>query len=690
MNKLSKRIFIRIILSVSISAISLFVILSITDKYQVNLLNKERSSSTALFCYYDLDKDGNSEKLHLDKNNSGRIGLIVYTKDKIIDHWNFKGEWGIINKPFLGDFDNDGKDEVFLFSRIKDSLYIHCIDPINNKIEFQNKAITKVYEIHGRYDFNIFTGVLYDMDYDGIKEVYFSIGTGYSTRPRNLFVYNFIKDTVIRSPESCAALYSPIIAYDLNDDTIPEFFCSTYAIGNCNLSRDYSDQYSWLMVFNSEMEFKFPPVSIDAYPAITEFTPFDTGDNKYILALHLYIGTKNFPSFLALFDNKGRIIRKRNIEYKQTWKGAILISNDDDYKTTYLLKANGKVFKIDTSLNIKKHYSLPKISSPSHFQKLDIDENGKDEYIFTGQNSNQFVITRHDFNHPVSVSLADNFKFPLFSLKKSNQSSSELFLDTEEYSYYFSYGKSLAYKYWYFLLIINAMFIYLFFYITTKVKEYRKLKISNTEKKISELQLKSFQNQIDPHFTFNILETFGNLITEKNAEKASFIFNNYTKILKSAIINSDRVFIPLKEELSFVKSYLDLERYRYNHKFNYQFNIQKGLNENIIIPKMLVHIFVENAIKHGIRHLDSDGIIKIEVYHKNGSYNINIEDNGVGREKAKKCVNFSTGKGLDILNQILELYYKLYKHKITYNIIDLYNNKEASGTQVKIQIPVKN
>lgn len=687
MKKLSKKIHVKIVLSVTISVISLFIILSITNKYQITLLNKKRSSP-AVFYYHDLDKDGNSEKLLFLKNNLGRVGLIVYTKDKIIDHWNFDGEWGRATKPFIGDFDNDGTDEVFLFSRIKDSIYMHCVDPINNRIDFQNKAITKVYEIHGRYDFSIYPGVLYDMDYDGIKEAYFSINTGYSTTPRNLFAYNFIKDTVIKSPESCAPLLSPI-AYDLDSDTIPEFFSSTLAVGNCDFTRDYSDQYSWVMVFNPDLSFKFEPIPFNAYSSYTNVGLINQKE-KFVFVFHHYRGTKEHSSLMALVNSKGSIYKIRHLDKNFKIPLFELINDPRDYSYIYLINEIGDVFKIDTSLNIKKHASVPNISSLSYLQKFDIDGDGKEEFIFHGQNKNQFVIARHDFKHSVSVSLADNLKHPLFSVKKSNQSTSELFLDTDEYSYYFSYRKSLIYNYWYLLLIINTLFIYLIFYMINKIKEYKKLKIRDTEKKISELQLRSFQNQIDPHFTFNILQIFGYLINEKNTEKAGFIFNNYTKILKSTIINSDRVFIPLKEELDFVKSYLDLEVFRNNHKFNYQFNMQKELNENMIIPKMLVHIFVENAIKHGVMHLDSDGIIKIGVSRKNGSYNINIEDNGIGREKAKEFAGFSTGKGLKIIDEILVLYNKLHRINISHEIIDLKDNGKPSGTLVKIKIPTNN
>jgi len=688
MSRLSKKTFIYIILSISLSIILLVIILSVTDKYHISLLDKERSTPIVLYYYHDLDSDGNSEKLFFQKNNNGRVGLIVYENDKVINHWNFEGDWGRNNKPFIGDFDNDGKDEVFLFSRIKDTLYIHCVDPINNKIEFQNKAITKVHEIWGKYDYSIYPGVLYDMDYDGVKEIYFSINTGYSTKPRNLFVYNFLKDTILKSPESCTPMFLPI-AYDFDDDTVPELFCSTNAFGNCDFSRKYSDQYSWLMVFNPDLSFKFDPIPFNIYPSTTRVGIINEKDN-FVFVFNYYVGIEKHSSLMALVNSKGLMCKTKYLN--EDFKSSLfeIINDPLDYSFIYLINKTGEVFKIDASLNIKRHSRIPELSYPNNYYKFDIDNDGRDEYIFSGKLLNKFIITRHDFRNAISVSLEKRKRnISLFSLKQENSVNTQLCLDTEEYFYHFSYGKALVHNYWYFFLVINTIFIYLIFYIVTKIKEYRKLKIKDTQRKISELQIKSFQNQIDPHFTFNLLESFGSLIHEHNTEKANFIFINYTKLLKSTIINSDRVFIPLKEELDFVKSYLDLEMFRYNNKFSYQINVCDEECGQIIIPKMLVHIFAENSIKHGIKHLEGNGKLDINGYRKNGTFIIQVIDNGVGRKKAKEYASFSTGKGLESINQILDLYYNLYKIKINYQINDLEKDSKPLGTQVDINIPLK-
>jgi LytS/YehU family sensor histidine kinase len=200
--------------------------------------------------------------------------------------------------------------------------------------------------------------------------------------------------------------------------------------------------------------------------------------------------------------------------------------------------------------------------------------------------------------------------------------------------------------------------------------------------------MKSIMNQLDPHFTFNIFFSFSNLINEKDTERANYIFDKYAGLLKTSVINSANVQISLREELDFVASYLELEKFRYSDKFTFQINIRESINDQIAIPKMIVHIFVENAIKHGIRHLNSGGKLKIDGTQNNGTIEISIQDNGIGRVKAKEIGSASTGKGLVIIGEIIENYNKLYNHRISYKINDLYENDQAAGTKVQIRIPV--
>lgn len=148
------------------------------------------------------------------------------------------------------------------------------------------------------------------------------------------------------------------------------------------------------------------------------------------------------------------------------------------------------------------------------------------------------------------------------------------------------------------------------------------------------------------------------------------------------MLNSERIITTLAEEVEYVKNYLDLERFRLNEKFDYEINFDKELDQTIRIPRMLIHTFIENAIKHGIKHLEENGKIEI-LGNKKGNYiTIKIIDNGIGRTSAGELRNNSTGKGLRIIDQIIDLYYKLENKKISYEIFD----REKQGTEVVVTV----
>jgi len=104
---------------------------------------------------------------------------------------------------------------------------------------------------------------------------------------------------------------------------------------------------------------------------------------------------------------------------------------------------------------------------------------------------------------------------------------------------------------------------------------------------------------------------------------------------------------------------------------------------------MLLHAFVENAVKHGLRHLKSKGFLRILINKSGLTYSIDIIDNGIGRNNAREYALQDTNKGLEIIDNILELYYNLYKKKIQYEVIDI-GEKDGGGTHIKIVLPVSN
>jgi hypothetical protein len=657
------------------------------DKYKAVLISTEAPRENITIYYEDLDNDGNSEMIEYVLGYNDRLVLMISSEGVLIGDIDLSGDCANTISPFIVDYDRDGNKEIFAFTIHNDTILMHCVDAINGKIEIENKMVCKAYKDRGVYDLTIYPCTAVDINKDGYKEIFFSIVSGYSTRPRNMFAYYPKNDSIMMSPESCSLIFSPIM-FDFDTDNKPEFLGSTLATGNCGPDKKYSDQYSWLMVFTTEMKFKFPPVPIEAYPSISKFFPFSYGDKNYILVFHYYEGAENYPNFIALYDINGKLIRKKKFDKDIKLYYSCFFSTDKEYKDVRLLQKEGRIMQIDTMLDMKCIDKLENISFTNIVNEMDIDLDGEKEFIILGNEKGNLIIYRNDFSNQVALKLNENVSIYHMSIVNKKGALPKIFIETTENLYTFSYKPAILYKYRYLLIIPILLNFMAIRYIILKIREFRKLKVEKIQNQISELQIKSIQNQLDPHFTFNVFNSFANLINEKDTERANYIFHKYAGLLKAYVLNSDNITISLQEELNFVESYLELEKFRYANKFSFHIKMQENMNKQLIVPKMILHIFIENAIKHGLKHLDSGGHLLIEGKEDNRIIHISIRDNGIGRVKAKELGYFSTGKGIIILNKITEYYNKLYKHKITYTITDLYQNKKASGTEVNIQIPL--
>jgi len=196
---------------------------------------------------------------------------------------------------------------------------------------------------------------------------------------------------------------------------------------------------------------------------------------------------------------------------------------------------------------------------------------------------------------------------------------------------------------------------------------------------------------LDPHFLFNALSNISSYYHKGDKEHAQNYLAKLSKLIRSSLENSEKMTISLKEELMFVKDYLYVEGIRMGDRFDYSIDVEQEISKGVQVPKMLIQNFVENAMKHGVRHLtDRKGMIRIYSSNKNGYFQVCIEDNGVGRKKAGEIGSFGTGNGLNMVRKTLDIFEKLEKIRISFEIEDLYDeNKTPSGTMVELKIPMK-
>jgi sensor histidine kinase YesM len=180
------------------------------------------------------------------------------------------------------------------------------------------------------------------------------------------------------------------------------------------------------------------------------------------------------------------------------------------------------------------------------------------------------------------------------------------------------------------------------------------------------------------------------LILKEKKEEAYDFSSKFSKLIRITLENSDKINTTLSQELEFVRNYLDLERFRCNDCFDYSINIKGVPDQEIKVPRSIIQTYTENAVKHGVRHLEKHGVIDIQIAYDD-ILKITITDNGIGRKAASERGKSSTGKGLHIMEQIFGLYMQLFKIQITQEILDLFDDEgKPAGTKVVLEIPYVN
>ncbi len=217
-------------------------------------------------------------------------------------------------------------------------------------------------------------------------------------------------------------------------------------------------------------------------------------------------------------------------------------------------------------------------------------------------------------------------------------------------------------------------------------KEYYK-------RKISEVELNAIQAQLNPHFIFNCMNTIKYFILEKDFANANEGLNKLSRLIRNSMENSEKLFIPIKQEMTFMTNYIELEKMRLREQLEYTINLAPDIDPGTLIPHLFIQPYIENAIKHGIANLENkQGILRIEISQDARNIICTVEDNGIGRAASGKLsdglVHISKGTRLTLeKSQLLKQY---YNYHCSISITDLYTNtQESSGTRVTISMSKK-
>jgi sugar lactone lactonase YvrE len=235
----------------------------------------------------------------------------------------------------------------------------------------------------------------------------------------------------------------------------------------------------------------------------------------------------------------------------------------------------------------------------------------------------------------------------------------------------------------FFILVTGIIVVYI-----------RQLKQSERQKQDA-LRLQSLRGQMNPHFIFNSLNSINYFISNNDKISANSYIADFSRLIRSILTNLGNDYVPFEFELNSIKDYLKIEHLRFGDKFDYELYADEDvIKSNLYISPGLVQPFIENSIWHGVRALEKrKGFIKVK-FSPSGKDMIKciVEDDGIGRKASmRSCTGkrIHKSKGIGIITERLQLISKLYKIGYNLTIIDLYPEREETGTRAEIDIPVK-
>jgi len=254
---------------------------------------------------------------------------------------------------------------------------------------------------------------------------------------------------------------------------------------------------------------------------------------------------------------------------------------------------------------------------------------------------------------------------------------------------------------WFKTIVVMALLAAVLVFFKLRENRIKKEQLRQTEinKRIAEIRMTALRGQMNPHFIFNSLNSIQHFITTREKEEALNYLSKFSKLIRKILENSRENTVSLSNEVQLLELYIQLEQLRFGNKFDYHISIDKEIDmENTEIPPLIIQPYIENAILHGLIGKNGKGDLRFSLERNNGSLICKIEDNGIGRAKAKEIEEGKETRhkslGIKLTEERISGLFALLDYNMEVVIEDLYETEQASegkpaGTRVTISIPVK-
>jgi ligand-binding sensor domain-containing protein len=420
------------------------------------------------------------------------------------------------------------------------------------------------------------------------------------------------------------------------------------------------------------------------------------GTDKGLNRLHWQEGAYQVTTFTRADGLKADMINAVHVDGSQVYVGTtegITIFDADKISLHSICKlqitaihAPDKQWPVDTS-----GFILPPAHDAIRFDYVGISYRSAGDityqYRLVGLNEN-WQTTRETFLNFLSL--------PSGSYELQIRASNKFGVPSNMIRIPFQVEKLLWEKNWFrvLVLLVTGAFIWLFVYYRIKKANKQndeKIQISN---RMAELEQRALKAQMNPHFIFNSLNSVQQYVIDKDLLGANKFITEFSRLIRLTLDISSKTKISIYEEISYLTTYLELEKTKFEDKFTYSLVIAPDMDAGEwFIPPMILQPYVENSIRHGVRYRrDKQGHIKISFLLDAQYLVCQVEDNGVGRKKAGEYksempIEYQS-KGMTLTARRIEMFNQSNDTPVLIEIEDLELGNKPAGTRVTLRFPM--
>lgn len=155
------------------------------------------------------------------------------------------------------------------------------------------------------------------------------------------------------------------------------------------------------------------------------------------------------------------------------------------------------------------------------------------------------------------------------------------------------------------------------------------LRALELQRQLSTAHLRALQMQLEPHFLFNTLNAITTLVELGRSKEAGEMLSHLNVILKSTLKRTTPEKVPLSQELEIMENYLAIEQIRFADRLRIQIKADPSALDGLV-PCFLLQPIVENAIRHGIAHCESEGLVEASARRDGSMLHLRVRDSGPG------------------------------------------------------------